>query len=401
MSYNNDGPAGSVRLLRTPESGSNEKPVKTSAEVPTSTTDETPPEVETFDAPTMGWPALQWKIVHALFPTVKPPKFSKKELVIREEAAEAQRHAELLAWQAETRAFTENRMRNLSDEMPGFTVAYVGVKGAAATTTTMVNASSALADVTRTTVYAADFNPASGTAGGRLGKDFDETISLREFGDMIEQIGDDTILTRAMVNAKLRPTRFGVRVLIADDYTLETTEQFGTRTRKMLNILEENCDYLALDTANDITTPASRAVLEKADLIVFTANVAEPDSLRLLYTSMEKVRQLGLRQKVIHSIVVISNLPKGSDLEGYRKYLNRTDLSHVVIQRIAEADFQGQFLGVPHDEVIAKAGKVELEAYAWETQQAYIDLVNAQFEQIITVSPVPSVVGTSIVPTNP
>jgi len=347
----------------------------------------------------MGWQSVWWKILHWMLPHAPATKPGKKELLLREEAAERLREemakelllreeaAELAAWKIERRQFTEERMRHLSDQLPSMTVAYVGVKGAAATTTTMVNGASIRAEVTRTTVYGADFNPASGTAGGRLGKNFNETISLREFGNMIEELGAESALTKEQVNARLRPTRYGVRVLIADDYTLQTTEQFGTRTKKMLDVLKENCDYLEIDTANDITTPASRAVLEKADVIVFTANVRDPDTLRLLYTSMEKVRQLGLRDKVANSVVVISNLPKGDELENYMKYLDRTDLDHVVIQRITKADFQGQFLGVPHDDVIAKAGRVDLEAYDWATRQAYTDLVNAEFEQALKLKP--------------
>lgn len=385
MSSVSDGPAGSPRLLRPPVPAQTEVQKVISEEITVAQPqNESTPEV-VFDPPTMGWQAQWWKILQKVNPSAQPPAFGKKEQNIRNTQEEALRQAELLAWRVATRNFSENRMRHLTDEVTGFTVVYIGVKGSAATTTTMVNASSILADVTRTTVYAADFNPASGTAGGRLGKNFDETISLREFGVLIESMGDNPVLTREQVNAKLRPTRYGVRVLNADDYTLETTEQFGTKTRKMLKVLKENCDYLEIDTPNDIQTAASKAVLEKADVLVFTANVPEPDSLRLLYTSMEKVRQLGLSAKVANSIALISNIPPGNKLVEYRKYLNRTDIDHVVIQKITEADFKGQFLGVPHDPVIARAGRVELEAYAWETKQAYIDLVNAEFEQAFKV----------------
>src|SRR5690606_11624204 len=104
------------------------------------------------------------------------------------------------------------------------------------------------------------------------------------------------------VNEKLRQTRYGVRVLSADDYTTLPGEQYGTTTAKMLDVLDDNCDFLMLDTPNDITTPAARAVLAKADMIVFTANVVERDSLRLLRVSMDTARKLGHEEKVKNSI---------------------------------------------------------------------------------------------------
>ena len=393
MSVSNNGPAGSPRLLR-PEPVSSEpvssvpvwsSPEQQASAVPIEQPTQVAEPAVMLDPPTMGLPALWWRIKHRISPNAKPPKFSKKEADLRRQQAENEAAAQLQAARHSRRIATIERMRAHSDQVPSFTTCFIGVKGASATTTTMVNTTTCLSDTTRTTVYAADFNPASGSAGSRLGKNHDETISLREFGKLVEALDGDSILTRQQVNARLRPTRFGVRVLNADDYTLETTEQFGTKTIKVLKVLKENCDYLMCDTANDITTAASKAVLEAADVLVFTANVNERDSLRMLYTSMEKVRQLGLGDKVSDSIVVISNIPEGGDVKDYLLYLNRVNLDHEVIQRISEGDFHGPFLGVPHDPVIARAGEVDPASYNWDTSQSYVDIVNAIFEQFIRI----------------
>lgn len=376
--------------------------------------------------PDRGWPKTWYWIMLRFNKNAKVPKINKAQVAEIERHEQALRQAEAVAERvaAEAKAEADRvearrqsilRLRELSDLKPRLTVAYIGVKGAAGTTTTMVGSTSTFSDITRTLVYAGDFNPASGSAGSRLGKDPNETMSLREYREMVEAIDDrfdalkdqiaaatptaienldlrglvDNIDSRAEINARLRPTKYGVRVLSADDYILETTEQFGTTTVKMLDILSKNCDYLFVDTANDITTAASRAVLQKADVLVFTANVGIKDSLFMLYTSMEKVRQLNLSAKVANSVVVISNIPQGAQLDDYRKYLNRVKPStDEVIQYIDSKDFHGPFMGVPHDPVIARDGQVELEQFAHATYQAYVDVDITIFEQALNIEPV-------------
>lgn len=385
-------------------------------------TDQTQPIIESSEPakdviiPDRGWPKFWYGVKRSFKKDAKVPKINKAQVLAIELQVQEQRDAEAKAVaEAERVAAREHsidRLRELSDLKPRLTIAFIGVKGAAGTTTTMVGTTSTFAEITRALVYAGDFNPASGSAGSRLGKDPNETMSLREYREMVEETDArfeelkaqiavassqafenldlrtlmSNIDSRSEINARLRPTKYGVRVLSADDYILETTEQFGTTTVKMLDILTKNCDYLFVDTANDITTAASRAVLQKADVLVFTANVGIKDSLFMLYTSMEKVRQLNLRGKVANSVVVISNLPEGGKLDEYRKYLNRVKPStDEVIQYIDTSDFHGPFMGVPHDPVIARDAQVELEEFADATYQSYIDIAITVFEQALNI----------------
>lgn len=387
MSVNTDGPAGSARVLTATAPIESTGDIEgASSEASPATTSRSAVSAENPDAPTMGVAGVLAKVQHKLNPNGKPPKLGKKEQAIRDaEALQAEnlRQAELEAIRKSTRFVSLSRLRHLSDLAPHFTTVYIGVKGAAATTTTMAYAVSVKAEVTRTIVYAADFNPASGTAGTRFGKNPEDSVTIRKFSEMVESLGENLVVTPSVVNSLLRATPYGVRVLLANDYTLVTTEQFGTMTDKMLKVLTDNSDYLDIDTPNDITSDAAQTILEQGDVFVFTANVNEPESLRAVYTAMENVRQVGHREKVANSIVLISNIPEGVELEEYGKYLHRTDIFHEILQRIEPAEFQGRFLGVPHDPAVAKAGVVDLEALGWDTHQAYIDLDLAVFEQAI------------------
>lgn len=345
--------------------------------------------IEVKRIPKMGMPAFLYKLNKLFNPDAKVPNPNKKERQLWDAEVEAIRLQEQAAQAVQDRKDSIAYMRDQSDAMPHATVAFLAVKGAGGTTTTMVNTTSILADITRTTVYGVDFNPASGSAGGRLGKDYDDTISVREFGKLLDEKdrGDNAVLSRQTVNASLRPTRYGVRVLIADDYTLETTEQFGTKTREMLDTLVPNCDYLCIDTANDITTAPMIAVLGRADVLVFTANVGVRDSLRLLYNSMEKVRQLEKAGKLpagkaANSVVVITGIPDGKTIEDYSDYVNQVNLKHEVIRAITPDEFEGKMLGVPFDDFISSDGEVDLEALQPETYKAYLDVCNNIFEQV-------------------
>lgn len=331
--------------------------------------------------PTMGLPALWYGIKKSFNEHATPPKLSKKELTFLSEQAIKAEEERLRELAAQRLYASYLRIRELADECTHLVVAFIGVKGAAATTTTMVNVTSMIANDTRTLVYGADFNPASGTAAAQLGKEHGETISIQEFAAIVDDLKGD----RKSVNQRLRPTRYGVRVLSADDYTTIPGEQYGTTTSKMLNVLDENCDYLMLDTPNDITTPAARAVIAKADVIVFTANVGEPTSMRLLRHSMDVVRALGYEDKVADSVVVISNVPPGMSPIDYRKYLGKVTLDHTVTSELQPGEFRGQMLTVPSDPAIARNGVVNLEAYAQEALQAYRDIDIAIFEQALAM----------------
>lgn len=371
-----NAPAGVTRFVKPRPEESKLTPVASatpSDPTPAAPPQVEPPVVEEFrPIPTMGFQAFWYTLLKTFNKDAQPPHLSKKEIA----AIAAQAEIDARNERAKASCTYE---RQLSDECPHLVVVYIGVKGAAATTTTMVNTASILADDTRTLVYGADFNPASGTAGARLGKEVGETITIQEFEAIVEQVKGD----RKSVNARLRPTRYGVRVLSADDYTKIPGEQYGTATKKMLDVLDENCDYLLLDTPNDITTPAARAIIAKADVIVFTANVRDRDSLRLLRVSMDTVRELGHAQKVADSVVVVSNAPEGSVLDDYTKYLGKVNLDHQVTGELRPEEFKGQMLLVPSDPKIALDGEVDLGAYHWATVQAYRYVNIAIFEQAL------------------
>ena len=264
---------------------------------------------------------------------------------------------------------SKQELSDLSDRVPNLTVAYFGVKGLAATTATTVHTASVLAEETRSMVAVSDFNPAQGSAAGRLGRDFDQTITLRGLLRELNQIE-----TTGEFIGRLRPTPYGVRVVSADSIVSGHQHLNGDDARRMLEAIRANFEYHHIDTGNDVTTDVSLAVAEAAQVFVFTANSAVRDSLRLLGIGMETLREHGFQEKVDHSVVVISNLPSRGMLENYRKYLNYVDIQHTVIREIP---FYGDFLGVPHDPLIALDGQVDLGSLKGETYQSYIDLNNA------------------------
>jgi cellulose biosynthesis protein BcsQ len=267
------------------------------------------------------------------------------------------------------------RLAELCDQMPRMTVCFVNSKGAGATTATQVYTVSVLHQVVDVIVGSADFNLASGNSAKRLGRTYENTITQKGLLSLT-----DNDLQPSEFLSHLRPSRYGVRVVSSDpiidrDQTLSEAD-----TGRALWALKEHCEYLYLDTMNKITDPVTLKVVEQADVIVFTANVAVQESLRQLATSMETLRRHGYEDKVNKSVVVISNIPRGKRLSEYRKFLNETNIEDRVDTQLDHL-FVGQFLGVPHDPAIELDGEVDLEALAWETCQAYIELNIAIFTQ--------------------
>ena len=295
------------------------------------------------------------------------PRLSKKQKIALE-LADAQTRKDTL------RTEGIDRLRELSNAVPRFNVAFIGVKGGAATTTTMVYCASIASDITRSIVFASDFNPASGTAGVALGKDHDATLTLQKLRDELDSITEPSQLT-----SLLRPTPYGVRVVSANNYVSDQSELYGSLTERMLEMLTRHSEYHFIDTANDITTTSSRKVLDAADLYVFTANAAVKRSLLLLGTGMEAVRNLGYGDKVAKSVVSISNVPPGTSLDNYRMYLNHVNNRGEIIRKF---DFDGPFMAIPSDSYVAEDTEVSLEKISWETYQAYLDLDQVLFEQL-------------------
>lgn len=296
-----------------------------------------------------------------------------KEQAAREEAA-----AQLAAEQerarqreiADRKRIEEESIQeiiDLSDQVPRLTIAFIGVKGSAATTTTEVHVASTFANITRSVCISGDFNPASGTSVDAYGKSDGRTIDIRGFLAKL-----DNLDTFNKVISELRPTRYGVRVIGANNIISTDDHLTGDEARRMLTVIGENCEYHFVDTANDITDEVTLAVVEKSDVLVFTANVGIQASLRQLSTGMETLRRHGFEDKVNNGVILISNMPFGHDYRDYRKYIHRVSVNNDVLQ---EYPFYGPFLQVPHDPIISRDTVVDLEALAWTTAQAYRTLM--------------------------
>lgn len=346
MSNQPSGSAGPARFI-----SSSKDPVTQPVSITTQEESTIPEVLEPKAVPEMGMPKVVYGFKKLFNDKATPPNLSKKE-------------AEIVRRRT-VRSESIEKLRLLSDEVPTLGVAFIGIKGGAATTTTMIHSASIMADLTRTMLVASDFNPASGTAGVRLGKDYGETMTLKELKEIL-----DTIEAPADIIPRLRPTRYGVRVLSANDYTADPSESYGTTTKKMLEILKRYSEYHFIDTANDITTPSMKEVLSSADVLVFTANASVKDSLPQLGTAMQAAR-ISFGAKVANSIAVISNIPEGKTAEDYRKYTDHVNSKDEVVEKYG---FRGPILTIPHDPLVARDTEVDLEVLGWETYQAYLDL---------------------------
>jgi hypothetical protein len=223
--------------------------------------------------------------------------------------------------------------------------------------------------MTKRITGALDANPVSGTSAIRLGVGEGETITsqglyakAKDFeGDLIELMSSAT------------PSKYGVRTISAEPVGVGGARLSGEEFSQVIVAVSKFCEYLCVDTANDITSDMSLSVIESADVLVFTANVAVQDSLEKLRTSMETLRQHGFNRKVDDSVVVISNLPQGKDPEQYHRYVIGTEDN--------PTNFGGKIVSIPHDPYIAMDDVVKLEQLQPQTLQAYRLAIIAILEQ--------------------
>lgn len=278
-------------------------------------------------------------------------------------------------WKKQTEYGSVEKLRSLTDLAPIASFAFINTKGSAATTTTTVNAACILGNATQAMVIVLDANPASGTSARRLGKDHGQTITVQEVANSYQELNEsfEAFIRRA------RPNRYGVRSISAASIVSKQSRLTRDSYRKVLDITKRNCEYLFVDTANDIISEESLQILHDVHVFVFTANVGEPDSLRQLGTSMQSLREYGFEEKVNNSVVVVSNMPHGAKLQYYRKFLHHVSMQDEVIMEYP--GFKGSFLGVPRDLEVARASEVQLEEWEWETAQAYRDLDIVMLEQ--------------------
>lgn len=344
----------------------------------------TPPEIPDRPIPKLGWPAFQYKLMLALNKPHRIPKLGRKEARLLSEAYDAAVEMDAEWTEARrkesVRTSSISNLRGLTDQVPSLSFAFWNTKGASATTTTTVLTTAILAEYTRTMTVLVDGNPAAGTCAARLGLDYGDTVTTQQLAQDIQE--DEQLAHRdfkSQIN-RARPSTNGVRVVSADSIIDEHRRLSGKGMSRVLELMGHNSEFLGIDTGNDIGDVVARAIAQSVDVFIFTANVGVPDSLRKLSTSMETLRNLGFSEKVNNSVVVISNLPPGSDLNDYRMYLNAVSFEDKVTRQL-DHKFDGQFLGVPRDSYVALDRIVDLDMLSWDTHQAYITVASAILEQ--------------------
>ena len=390
----NSGPAGKTQFFtpaptKPDKKDSKDQPAASDTAPPAQTTAASSPAASTPQLiPEMGWPALWYGFKKLFNKDAKPPKLSQKEIdslqrKADEERAQAEQQAEEARIQKERKDEEERKIRvrtesvqrlcDYADRVPSLTVVFIGVKGAAGTTTTDAHASSVLGDIVRAMLVATDLNPAQGTLASRLGKDYDQTINLRDLLSDLPGFGNFREFIR-----RIRPTRYSVRPISANDIVGGNEHLDGKQAAQILDTIGINTEYHYIDTANDITDEVTLEAVKRADVLVFTAYVGIHNSLQLLSVGMETLRKHGYTEKVDNGVVVISGLEADDSLENYRKYTNRVNMRDEVV---ATYNFHGPFLRVPYDPIIRRDTEVDLGALDWETYQAYLELNLCIFEQ--------------------
>lgn len=331
--------------------------------------------------PRMGWPAFWYGVKRLFKSSAAPPALSRKERDLLSQAYDEALAEEVARQEArrqcEVRAGSLKNLTDLANQVPSLTFGFWNTKGAGATTTTAVNTMAMFAEEIRgITTLIIDGNPAAGTCAARYGLNYGDTITTQE---LARDIRDDEDLRhrdfKSVIN-EARPSKHGVRVVSADSIMDEHRRLTGKSTSRVLELMGYNSEYMGVDTPNDVGEVVARAIAGYVDVFVFTANIGVPDSLRKLSTTMETLRRLGFEDKVNHSVVVISNLPKGGDLGYYRKFLNEVNYEDEVTRNLEQL-FDGQFVGVTHDGYVALDRIVDLDKLGWETYQDYINVATS------------------------
>ncbi len=317
--------------------------------------------------PAMGWQAGWYKLMCILGQRHRVPRVgSKEQRVLDRQAGVAY-------------------LRSLTDQVPSLSFAFWNTKGGASKTPTAVHAAEVLSEHSRTLTVLIDGNQAAGTCAARYGLDYGDTVTTHQLSRNIRE-GEELAHRDFKSQITLaRPSAKGVRVVSAESIVDDQRQLSGKGMARVLELMGHNSEYLVVDTGNNVVESLARSIGEYVDVFVFTANAQNDatrgnDTLRKIATTMDTLRKLGFEDKVNHAVVVISNMPKGKDLDDYRLYLNEVTLEDKV-KRMLDHKFDGKFVGVPHDAHVARDGIVDLEALSWETLQAYIEVVSAILEQ--------------------
>ena len=315
-----------------------------------------PPDVE---PPTQGWPKFKMGINE--WRQKEDPQRPGYMLVPPPNKAErAQRDERDYVETIRSSIVTECDM---AKQVGSGMVLFINPKGNGSKTTQSIWTASGLCVETGAEVTVFDANYAAGTVAQRLGFDHGETLTERQLIDNYDVLST----THRKLNEYLKNNRDRVRVLAASPIIKGGRKLSGDENAKSAQLLRDNCDFLYVDTPNDITGDQCLALIGMATVLVFVVNIGEQDSLRKLSEGMETLREHGFVDKVNHSVVSFSNLPPGAQAADYRKYLNEVNVHNQVVREIP--GHVGPLVGIRHDRAIADAQPVVFSALQRETAQ--------------------------------
>lgn len=328
---------------------------------------EIPPDVE---PPTQGWPATVYRrnLAKQKEDPARPGYILVPTPNDKEQAFRTERDYVALLEQSKHNlvGLTKVRQRAI--------VVFINSKGNGATTTSVVWTSTGLCVETGTEVTVFDANWASGTASQRLRLSRAETVSERLLVDNLGVLS----VNHGTFNEYVRSNTDRVRVVAAKSVMQGGGKLSDAEYVQVATLAFDNCDYLYVDTPNDIASEQLLALADIAHVLVFTANVGEQDSLRQLGTSMQALRNHGLEDKVNRSVVLISNLRPGESPNDFRKYQNEVDIENNVVSEFP--GHEGPWVGVRHDRAMAEARQVVWADLNRETAQD-IRLVNTAIQK--------------------
>lgn len=332
-----------------------------------------PPDVE---PPTMGWPKM--KFDKNVRKNVEDPNRPGYYLVPSPNSQELADRAErdLVALIAESK----QRQVDLKNERKRSVIVFVNSKGNGATTTSTIWSITGLTIETGCDGWAFDGNSASGTVAQRLGLE-GTTISERDLADNLKLLSED----KGALIEYVRSNTDRVRAVAAKDTTEGGRELTAKEYADVAKTCLANAEFMYVDTPNKINSEQCLALLGLADLIVFTANIGEQDSLRKLGTSMETLRNyeangVSLRNKVNRSVVLFNNMPPGARVEDYLKYRNKVNMANDPIQEFP--GHVGPCVSIRHDRAMADARQVDYGALQRETAQEIREFNITVLEQL-------------------
>lgn len=332
-----------------------------------------------------------------------PPKPNRKQLEIIEaaraeeakrvaaEAAEQQRQrAEQRAAEAAERERAQRELQAIATikelvlQVDHATVIPVGSSGKAGKTSFAVRFANVVGWLTNFPIVVFDANPAEGNAYKRLGRSFGTTINVKEMFDKLDAL---MALPRVFL-ARALPNRYGVHCIAALSTVAKADNPLHDpeKVKDLIAATQKQFPIVVIDTPNVLTNEAALATVRTGSVLVPVAERENTDSLDQLYTTMQSLRVNGLEELVDMGVVSIGNLQPGESEESYRQFLSRPDPG--IEGQDAEPNrddqqFQGEMVGIPHDDALAHKGEMVIEDWDPDTRLAVFEEVIAVLKQIL------------------